>query len=104
RSIFERSIIILTTPNQAKRWRRSEVPAEQTWDITDLFPSQEAWENELEALKTDVTTVTKYKGKLGEAADTLLSGLDALSDFQKRLIRTATYANLKASADGSDPD
>ncbi len=77
---------------------------EQTWDIADLFPSQEAWEKELKALQTGVTSITKYKGRLGKSADTLLKGLHALSAFQERLIRTATYANLKASADGSDPD
>lgn len=92
------------TAKQSQRWKRSEVPEEQTWDLTDLFPAQEAWEKELTAIQTDVAEITQYKGTLGEDATTLLNALDALSAYKKRLIRTATYANLKVNADGSDPD
>ena len=31
--------------------KRSEVAAEFTWDLTDIFPSDEAWRAEYEALK-----------------------------------------------------
>ncbi|MFD1039026.1 oligoendopeptidase F [Virgibacillus byunsanensis] len=86
-----------------KRWTRSEVPIEQTWDLTDLFSTDEEWEKELAAVQADVSDVTQYKGKLGESAKTLLNCLTALESFQKRLIRVATYASLRASADGSDP-
>src|SRR5699024_527228 len=46
--------------------------------------------------------ITQYKGKLGTDANTLLQCLSALEAFQKRVIRVATYANLRSSADGSD--
>src|SRR5699024_12734314 len=87
-----------------ERLKRSEVPTEQTWDLTDLFPSHEEWEKELQAIQEDVHEVTQYKGKLGLDADTLLQCVTALDEFQKRDIRVATYANLRSSADGSDPD
>src|SRR5699024_10373400 len=63
-----------------------------------------AWEKELEAVKKDVTTVTDYKGTLDKDAKTLLGCLEALSAYEKRLIRVATYASLRSSADGSDPE
>ena len=31
--------------------KRSAVAAEFTWDLTDIFPSDEAWRAEYEALK-----------------------------------------------------
>src|SRR5699024_11063714 len=62
------------------------------------------WEKELQAIQEDVHEVTQYKGKLRLDADTLLQCLTALDEFQKRVIRVATYANLRSSADGSDPD
>src|SRR5699024_716633 len=34
----------------------------------------------------------------------LLNCLTTLADFQKRVIRVATYASLRSNADGSDPE
>ena len=31
--------------------KRSEVPVEDTWDLSDIFATEEAWLAELEALK-----------------------------------------------------
>lgn len=91
-----------TTTN--KRWNRSEVPTEQTWDLTDLFPTAQEWKKELAAIQTDVAEVTQYKGKLGSSAATLLDCLVAVENFEERIIRVATYASLRANADGSDPN
>ena len=88
---------------QTKRMTRTEVPEEQTWDLTDLFASREEWEHELKALQANVSDVTQFKGKLVLSAENLLNGLKAKKNFEKRLIRVATYANLKSSTDGSDP-
>lgn len=92
----------MTTSNQ--RLVRSEVPIEQTWDLSELFSTHDEWEKELEAVKEDVTEVTAYKGKLDSDAETLLNCLETLFAYQKRLIRVATYASLRSSADGSDPE
>ncbi|GAQ19630.1 oligoendopeptidase F, plasmid [Oceanobacillus picturae] len=92
------------TTGTTTRLKRSEVPTEQTWDLTDLFTTHKNWETELDAVQQDVTNVTAYKGKLGENAATLLSCLETLEAYQQRVIRVATYASLRASADGSDPD
>ena len=61
--------------NATKSWSRSEVPIEQTWDLTDLFATDEEWENELSDVQEDVKNVTQYKGKLNSSAETLLAGL-----------------------------
>src|SRR5699024_11372074 len=60
--------------------------------------------NELQSIQNDVQEVTKFRGKLGEDAETLLNCLTTLADFQKRVIRVATYASLRSNADGSDPE
>jgi len=93
---------LTTTTNQ--RWKRSEVPAEQTWDLTDLFPTTDDWEKELKSIQTDVAEVTELKGQLGSSATALLNCLHTADNFEKRIIRVATYASLRANADGSDPD
>ena len=51
----------------ARRLTRAEVPVEQTWNLADIFPSQEAWEAELAALPELIKSVTQYRGRLGES-------------------------------------
>lgn len=87
----------------SSRQKRSEVPIEQTWDLTALFSSHAEWEKELQAVSKDVNQVTYFKGKLTESAKNLFDGLSALENYQNRLILVDTYASLRSSADGSDP-
>lgn len=86
-----------------KRLTRAEVPVEQTWDLTDLFPTPAAWEAELASVADDVASVTKYKGRLGESGATLLACLIAMDDLHQRLLRVTSYASLNQSADGTSP-
>lgn len=85
-----------------QRRKRSQVATEQTWDLTDLFPSDEAWEDALEDIKQSVSDITQFKGRLATSAKTLLNCLQTYEHFQEKIIRISTYATLKLSADGSD--
>ncbi len=84
-----------------KRLTRAEVPVEQTWNLADIFPTDEAWEKELVAVGNDIDTVTQYKGRLGEGASVLLACLNALEKLQERFFKVASYASLNQSADGT---
>lgn len=86
------------------RNNRSQVLVDETWDLTDLFLNREQWEEELRRLTKDINQVTKFKGKLKNDAKTLLSAIKAFEDFQIRIQLVGTYAFLKRSADGSDPE
>ncbi len=86
------------TTTTSQRWKRSEVPAEQTWDLTDLFPTTEDWEKELNSIQTDVAEVTQYKGQLGSSATALLNCLHTAERFEKRIIRVPTYASLQTNS------
>ncbi|WP_078428108.1 oligoendopeptidase F [Alkalihalobacterium alkalinitrilicum] len=87
----------------SKRPARTDVPVEQTWDLSDLFSSNEAWVEELNQLSDQIETVTQYKGRLGEGAHILLSCLNAQDELLQRTIRVATYAQLNTSVDGTNP-
>ncbi|WP_087973338.1 oligoendopeptidase F [Oceanobacillus rekensis] len=92
------------TITTTSRPSRSEVPEKQTWDLTDLFPSHAAWEEELVNIQVVVSNVTDYKGKLTSDSMTLLQALKALEIYQQRVIRVSVYASLRSNADGSDPN
>lgn len=87
----------------AKRLTRAEVPVEQTWDLTDLFPTPADWEAALNSVAESITSVTMYRGRLGESGAVLLACLSAMEDLQRRALRVASYASLNQSADGTSP-
>ena len=69
------------------------------WDLTDLYPSDAAWDEARKKALADVPSLTKYKGKLGDSADTLAAFMVAQSDLNRTISRVYTYASLKADAD-----
>lgn len=82
--------------------KRSEVAAEFTWDLTDIFPSDEAWRAEYEVLKPYVEAVAAYRGRLGESAETLLAYFRLDDELNVRVGRLYGYANCKADEDTSN--
>jgi oligoendopeptidase F len=87
----------------AKRPIRSKVPVESTWKLEDLFKTYQDFEDSIEKVIEAIPTVTQYKGKLGESADNLLNCIKAQELIQEKVVRIATYANLRISEDGTDP-
>ncbi|KKB73657.1 MULTISPECIES: oligoendopeptidase F [Bacillus] len=85
------------------RWKRSEVPKELTWKLTDLFPSDEAWEAELLQIERGLPAIAAYKGRLHEGAGTLLECLTLQEKLMERMTRAMTYTHLKKSEDLTNP-
>ncbi|ETI68911.1 oligoendopeptidase F [Neobacillus vireti] len=85
-----------------KRLTRAEVPEELTWNLVDLFPSEQAWEAELIVIDQEVAKFEKYKGTLHTGPIALLDCLSAQEQLLMKLITAGTFASLKQSADGTD--
>ena len=82
--------------------KRSEIPVEFTWDLTDIFPSDDAWRAEYEALKPYTEQLAAYQGRLGESAETLLAYFQLDDALNVRVGRLYGYANCKADEDASN--
>ncbi|MWV42800.1 oligoendopeptidase F [Paenibacillus sp. HJL G12] len=83
---------------------RAEVNVESTWNLNDIFETKEAWEEELKAVSQDISSVSKFEGKLSEGADTLLACLIAQEELQGRISRVGSYAYLNQSGDSISPE
>ncbi|MBO5870541.1 MAG: oligoendopeptidase F, partial [Clostridia bacterium] len=79
--------------------KRSEVPVENTWNLKDMFESDEAWLAEYEALKELPAKITEFKGKLGKSASDLLAFLKLEDEIDVRLTPLYGYANCKGDED-----
>ncbi|MBM7661926.1 oligoendopeptidase F [Bacillus mesophilus] len=86
-----------------KRPSRSEVSEQSTWKLEDLFATYQDFEAAIEKVLTDLPTVTQFKGKLGENSEQLLKCIKAQEVLQEKVVRIATYANLRISEDGTNP-
>ena len=69
------------------------------WDLSDIYPSDAAWEGERQAVLKLLPSLEAWKGKLGSSAATLKSALDAIYGAGNRADRLYLYASLAADAD-----
>jgi oligoendopeptidase F len=69
------------------------------WDLSDLYPSPEAWAAEHAKIKAQVEGLDKYKGTLHKSAASMLAALSAMSDVSKEVTRLNVYASLKGDED-----
>ena len=81
---------------------RSEIPEEYTWDLSDMFPSDEAWKKEYEALQEMPARLASFRGRLGESAETLLEFFRLEDELELRLTPLHTYASCASDRDTSD--
>ncbi len=79
--------------------KRNEVPVEYTWDLSDLFESDEAWLKEYEAQKEFPARLSVYRGRLGSDANVLLEYLRLEDEMNVRIGRLHRYASCSSDQD-----
>ena len=62
--------VSLTTYGQERD--RSKIADKYKWNLTDIYPSDEAWKKAKEQLIAEMPKVERYKGKLASSASELL--------------------------------
>ena len=79
--------------------KRSEIAVEDTWATEDLYPTDEAWEQELATLEQDKEELASYDGKLASSAQNLYHYLFAMENCDEKASRLANYCMRKADED-----
>ena len=78
---------------------REEADARYKWAIEDLYKDDEDWKRDYELLKSRIPELTKFRGRLGESAEVLLS-MQKLSDELNQLLeKVYVYANQRYHED-----
>ena len=83
---------------------RSQVAESDKWDLSSLYPCDEAWENDLKRLQQKIGEADKFRGTLGKDPENLLSAMKWLSDTFMLGEQVYVYASLKSSAEADDPE
>lgn len=76
-----------------KLLKRSEVTEEYTWNLKDMYVSDEAWKEELEKIGAIVEELAQYEGKVAASAENLLKALELSAKAGEKFELAANYAN-----------
>ena len=81
---------------------RSKVNKKFTWNAESVFPSDEAWEKEIQRILEDIPTVKQYQGRLAESPAILSEALDAAYRLNSRAQKAFMYAGFSYAVDTTD--
>jgi len=81
---------------------RDQVPAEDKWDLSTLFTSDDQWEKALASIGPLTDALAAFKGHLSESAESLLHALKAQEKLYQTIEAVYNYASLQHAADISD--
>lgn len=81
---------------------RDEQKLENTWDLTTIFESDEAWEAAFSKLEEYLGKEEEIKGKIGDSAENLLEALLLDAEIDEQLGKVYVYAHLKHDQDTSN--
>lgn len=79
--------------------QRNEIEEKYQWDLSTIFPSDAAWEEELAAITADLSQADQFAGHLLDSADQLLAGTETVLELGRRLEKLYVYAHMKNDQD-----
>ncbi len=81
---------------------RSQVKPDDSWDLSSLYPDDEAWEAAFGRWERQIAKYAKFRGTLGDSPAALAKCLKFDSQFDRVGERLGTYAFLKTAEDMAD--
>ncbi|TWT12410.1 oligoendopeptidase F [Streptococcus sp. sy004] len=78
---------------------RSHLEEKYTWDLSTIFPTDQAWEDAYTELTKDVEAATEFAGHLLDSSQSLLEITKSYMDLSRRLEKLYVYAHMKNDQD-----
>nr|MBQ6241976.1 oligoendopeptidase F [Lachnospiraceae bacterium] len=81
---------------------RKDVPVEETWDLSLIYPTEEAFQADVERAKALADDICEtFQGKLTDA-DAIVRCMDEYEEYLKAMVLTGDYAGLAVEVDYTD--
>ncbi len=80
---------------------RDQIALEDTWDLTTIYPGDDAWEAEYGSIPANLQAAAAYRGRLGDGVDVAREALDSIFGLQLQITRLAVYASLRRDEDST---
>jgi oligoendopeptidase F len=81
---------------------RDQAPVEETWDLSALYPTDEAWDEAARQAPDLVATAAAHRGFLGDSPAAMRAALDDVMAAEEALDRLITYASLRKDENTAD--
>jgi oligoendopeptidase F len=81
---------------------RSEIPESDKWDLTQLFADVSKWQEDFAWLQREYPTLEQWRGRVGEAAQTLAEVLEFEKSLELKMERVHHYASLQLAGDSTN--
>ncbi len=100
-----RSILLLTlialchSRGFAQTRDRASVPERYTWQLEDIYPSDEAWAAAKDRIAERFDEILAFDGKLTDSPSQLLACMELNVEIDKELSRLYCYASMKSDLD-----
>jgi len=82
--------------------KRSDIPDTYKWKLSDIYASDEKWEEDFNAIKKRLPQIAVFSGKLCESAKNLLSCFKLRDELAIILGKLIVYANMKSHEDTAE--
>ena len=84
--------------------KRSEVPAGDTWDLSDLFIDDAGWEKGFKEFESQIPGYAPFRGQLATSATKLAECLKFDSHVERLAEKLGNYAFLRTAEDQTNSD
>jgi oligoendopeptidase F len=81
---------------------RNKLDKKFTWNAESVFPSIEAWEQEVKQILAEIPNVKQYQGRLAESPAILLEALQAVFELISCAQKAFMYAGFSYAVDTTD--
>ena len=79
---------------------RAEIPEKYKWNLTHIYPSDEAWQKDYDAVCAEIPAFAAYDGKVAEDPRTAIR---AYFSLMEKFMPIYEYAFLRKETDNADP-
>ena len=79
--------------------QRNEINEKDTWDLSTIYPTDQAWEEALKDITEQLETVAQYEGHLLDSADSILEITEFSLEMERQMEKLYVYAHMKNDQD-----
>lgn len=80
---------------------RGEIKDKYKWDLTDIYSTDEEWEEDFTWIEGNLNSIEEFKGKLKESPEELLEAIKLSEELSRRFSKVYLYSSLSKDVDVS---
>lgn len=82
--------------------QRNDIAVRDTWDLQSIFPSDQAWEQEIAQVSAQLPELERFRGHLADSPALLAEWLETADQLQNVAEKVFVYGSLSYSSDTTD--